>query len=93
MATALVEHGRIRTTLSKAKSLSQVADKLVGLSLRNGIASRRLIMYYLGDKAVKKLFSEIAPKFKDRKGGYTRVLKLGRRTSDGAEMAIVEFTS
>ncbi|OGN00453.1 MAG: 50S ribosomal protein L17 [Candidatus Yanofskybacteria bacterium RIFCSPHIGHO2_02_FULL_41_29] len=93
LATALIEHGKIRTTLAKAKSLSQFTDKMITRAKKGDLASRRLIGHYLGEKATKKLISELGPKFKDQSGGYTKVLRLGRRISDGAEMAIIKFTS
>ncbi|MBI2064564.1 MAG: 50S ribosomal protein L17 [Candidatus Yanofskybacteria bacterium] len=93
LATALIENGKIKTTAAKAKSLSQFADKLVTQAKKGNLASRKLVGYDLGDKAIKKLMNDIGPKFKDKKGGYTKVLRLGRRISDGAEMAIIEFTS
>ena len=92
LATALIEHGKVKTTLAKAKSLSSYADKLVTKSKKDDLASRRLVRQEVGVKATNKLFSDVSPKFKDRKGGYTKVLKLGRRISDGAEMAQIEFT-
>lgn len=93
LATALIEHGRIKTTSAKAKSLVKFTDKLVTKAKKGDIASERLIRHDLGEKATKKLMTDIGPKFKDRKGGYVRVLRLGRRVSDGSEMSIVEFTS
>ncbi len=92
LATALIEHGKIKTTTSKAKSLSQFTDRLVSKAKKGDIASGRLIRQYVGEKATKKLMTDIGPKFKDRTGGYTKVLRLGRRASDGAEMAQIEFT-
>src|SRR3989338_3202795 len=92
LATALIEHGRIKTTLAKAKSLSKFTDKIVSKAKKGDLASQRLIRHYVGEKATKKLVSDIGPQFKDRSGGYTKVLRLGRRISDGAEMAIIEFT-
>ena len=91
LASALIEHGKVRTTLAKAKSLSVYANKLVTKSKIDTVSSRRLIRQSLGVKATHKLFSDISPKLKDRSGGYTKVLKLGRRVSDGAEMAQIEF--
>ena len=93
LATALIQHGKIKTTVAKAKSLSQFADKLVAKAKKGDIASRRLVRQNIGEGATKKLFSDIGPKFKEKSGGYTKVLKLGRRMSDGAEMAQIEFTS
>lgn len=92
LATALIEHGKIKTISSKAKSLAKFTDKLVTKAKKGDLASGRLIRHYIGEKATKKLVTEIGPKFKDRNGGYTRVLRLGRRSSDGSEMSIVEFT-
>ena len=91
LATALIEHGKIKTTSAKAKSLSKFTDKLVTKAKKGDLASGRLIRHYLGEKATKKLMTDIGPKFKDRKGGYTRVLRLGRRISDGSEMSIIEL--
>ena len=92
LATALIDHGRIRTTLAKAKSASGFVDKLVSKAKKGDLASQKLIRHDLGEKATKKLMTDIGPKFKDRNGGYTKVLKLGRRMSDGAEMALIEWT-
>src|SRR3989338_5816898 len=77
LATALIEHGKIKTTAAKAKSLSRFADKLVTNAKKEDIGSRRLIREDLGEKATKKLVNDIGPRFKERRGGYTRVLKLG----------------
>lgn len=91
LATALIEHGKVKTTVAKAKSLSQYTDRLVTRAKKGDLATRRQVRQNLGEKATHKLFSDISPKFKERKGGYTKVLKLGRRLSDGAEMAQIEF--
>lgn len=94
MVTSLVEHERIETTLAKAKYLRSVADKMVTLGKEGTLhARRRACRVIRGQQALAKLFSNIAPRFKDRKGGYTRVLKLGFRQGDGAPMALVEFVS
>ena len=92
LATALVEHGKIKTTVAKAKSLSKFMDKLISKSKKSSLVSRKIIGQYLGEKAAKKMFVDIGPRFKDKSGGYTTISKLGRRKSDGAETAIVEFT-
>ncbi|SRR6266542_3866240 len=92
LATALIDHGRITTTRAKAKTLSSYTDKLITQAKKQNLASRRLLAQRLGPKAVKKLVDEIAPRFKERKGGYTRVIRLEQRQSDGAPMAIIEFT-
>jgi len=93
LATALIDHGKIKTTSAKAKSLSAFADKLVTVAKKQNLSSRRDLIKTLHPKVVKKLVDDIAPKFSDRKGGYTRVTRLGQRKSDGAEMSIIEFTS
>ena len=93
MAGSLILHGRIKTTLSKAKALRPVAEKLLTLGKKGGLHHRRLALSKLANNNdwVKKLFAEIAPRFKDRSGGYTRILKLGPRNSDSAPMAFVEW--
>ena len=92
LACSLIDHGRIRTTLGKAKALRPVAEKLVTLAKRNDLHSRRLAISFLHQKEiVKKLFAEVAPAAKDRQGGYCRITKLGPRTSDAAPMAIIEW--
>ena len=91
---SLIEHGRISTTLAKAKVLSRKADKVVTLAKRQDLHSRRQAAALIRDKAaVAKLFSEIGPRFADRNGGYTRVLKITPRRGDRAPSAILEFTS
>jgi large subunit ribosomal protein L17 len=94
MATALLTHGRIRTTEAKAKELRKVADRLVTLSLRNDLHSRRLAFKVLNDHSlVKKLFDEIGPRFSGVQGGYTRIVKLSLpRRGDCAPMAYIELT-
>ncbi len=90
--SSLITHERIQTTLPKAKDLRPLAEKMVTLGKRGGLHARRLALRSLPEAGtVKKLFEEIAPRFKERAGGYTRILKLGRRPGDGAEMAILEF--
>ena len=91
LATALIDHGKIKTTSAKAKSLSSFADKLVTTAKKADTVSRRELARTFHPKIVKKLVDEIAPRFSDRKGGYTRVIRLGQRKSDGAFMSIVEF--
>jgi large subunit ribosomal protein L17 len=93
MAGSLILKNRITTTLAKAKALRPVAEKLVTLGKVNTLHSRRLALSRLGNKAdvVQKLFVEVAPRFKERQGGYTRILKLGPRKSDSAHMALIEF--
>lgn len=92
LACSLIEHGRIKTTLGKAKALRPVAEKLVTLAKRDDLHSRRLAIAYLHQKdCVKKLFSEVAPASKNRQGGYCRITKLGARMSDSAPMAFIEW--
>ena len=93
LLTALISHGRIRTTVPRAKTLKTEADKLVTRAKKGTVASHRLLLTRVGSAAATKLFKEIAPKFADRHGGYTRVVRLGRRQSDASPMAIVEFVS
>jgi large subunit ribosomal protein L17 len=92
LACNLIEHGRIKTTLGKAKALRPVAEKLITLAKRDDLHSRRLAIAFLRQKeTVKKLFAETAPASKDRQGGYCRITKLGARMSDSAPMAIIEW--
>jgi large subunit ribosomal protein L17 len=89
----LIESGRIRTTLPKAKAARGMADRMVSLGKRGTLAARRRAVARLRrPSAVRKLFAEVAPAFAERKGGYTRILKLGARPSDNAEMALLEWT-
>jgi large subunit ribosomal protein L17 len=92
LACSLIDHGKIRTTLGKAKALRPVAEKLITLAKRDDLHSRRLAIAFLHQKeSVKKLFAEVAPASKDRQGGYCRITKLGPRSSDAAPMAIIEW--
>ena len=91
LATALIDHGRIQTTEAKAKSLARSMARLVTLAKRQTLGTRRQLTGFIGEKAVKKLVTEIAKVQADRKGGYTRIISLGQRKSDGASMAIIEF--
>lgn len=89
---SLIEHGRIRTTLAKAKELRPVAERLVTRSREDTVHARRMVRRWVRDRSlVKKLFDDIGPRFTDRPGGYLRILKLGPRPGDAAEMAIIEF--
>ncbi len=94
LSKALLEHGRIRTTETKAKELRGVVESLITLARKNDLASRRLAYRDLGShQLVKKLFDEIAPRFAGVPGGYTRVVKLAMpRPGDSAPMAIIELT-
>jgi len=88
---SLITHERIQTTLSKAKELRPLAEKLVTLGKRGGLHARRLALRDLSPDVAKRLFDEVAPRFATRPGGYTRILKLGQRPGDAAEKAILEF--
>jgi len=92
LTVALLKHEQIKTTLPKAKDLRPVAEKLITLGKRGDLHARRQAIAYLRDeKIVGKLFSVIAERYKDRQGGYTRVLKAGFRYGDAAPMAIIEL--
>jgi len=92
MSGALIRHEQITTTLPKAKELRAVVDKLVTLSKKGDLASRRLAASQLKeDELVRKLFSTLAERYRDRNGGYTRVLKAGFRHGDNAPMAVIEL--
>lgn len=92
MVQSLVEHERITTTLAKAKAVRPVAEKLITRAKGQDLASRRALISFLPTKtAVEKLYSDIAPRFSERPGGYTRIIKTGRRAGDGVEMAILEL--
>ncbi|MDD2447268.1 MAG: 50S ribosomal protein L17 [Tissierellia bacterium] len=90
--TSLLRSGRIETTVTRAKETKRMTDKMITLAKRGDLHARRQAMSYVYDEdVVKKLFDEIGPKYEDRNGGYTRVLRLAPRRGDGAEMAIIEL--
>jgi len=91
LARSLFLHGKMKTTEAKAKEISSFSEKLVTKAKKGDIATRRALAKYFSPRLVKKIVEEIAPKYKDRKGGYTRITKLGPRKSDGAKMAIIEL--
>jgi large subunit ribosomal protein L17 len=92
LVASLIIHKRIKTTLAKAKAAAPLAEKLVTLGKRGTLHDRRLAIAKIGQKdAVATLFKSIAPSFKDRKGGYTRIIKLGPRNSDSAKVALLEW--
>lgn len=92
MATSIIKYGKIRTTDSKAKELKRVADRLVSLGKRGDLHARRQAMSFVRDREmVGKLFSELSDRYKNREGGYTRIVKVGCRIGDNAPMSIVEF--
>lgn len=89
---SLVEHERITTTLAKAKELRRHVEKAITMGKENTLSNRRMLLSRLPNKAVvEKIFTDLGPRFKTRAGGYTRILKIGLRPGDSAEMAIIEF--
>jgi large subunit ribosomal protein L17 len=92
MCAALIKHEQITTTLPKAKDLRPVVEKLITLAKKGGLAARRQAIAEMRDVAMaKKLFEVLGPRYKDRKGGYTRIMKAGFRYGDSAAMAVIEF--
>jgi large subunit ribosomal protein L17 len=91
-ATALFRHGRIKTTLAKAKNLQPYAEKLITTARGADLHARRMVGREIHDlEVIRKLFSDIAPSFADRNGGYTRIYKLGARRGDGVQEALIEL--
>jgi large subunit ribosomal protein L17 len=94
LATALFEHGRITTTEAKARVLRPVAEKLITKAKKGDLHNRRLVLATIRDKGVvHSLFEEIAPRFAERPGGYTRITKIGPRKGDNAPMAVIELVT
>lgn len=92
LVTSLLERERVRTTLAKAKATRPLAEKMITLAKKNSLHTRRLALRFIFKKdIVKKLFEEIGPRFSERPGGYTRIVKIGPRAGDGAEMAMLEL--
>jgi len=92
LVTSFLEKERMRTSLAKAKAAKPLAEKMITLAKKNTIHTRRLALRFIYKKStVKKLFDEIAPRFSERPGGYTRIVKIGPRAGDGAEMAMLEL--
>src|SRR5512142_1945558 len=92
LACALIEHGRIRTTEAKAKAVKPIAERLITLGRRGDVAAHRQAVSFLRSKdVVHKLFSAVAPRFAERPGGYSRIVKLGPRQGDSAEMVYLEL--
>ena len=92
MVTLLLENGQIETTLTRAKEVRSMAEKMITLGKKNTLASRRAALAYITkEDVVSKLFSTIAPQYADRQGGYTQIFKMGPRRGDAAEMAIVKL--
>ena len=92
MVTLLLANGQVETTLSRAKEVRSMAEKMITLGKKNTLASRRAALAYITkEDVVTKVFSELAPMYAERNGGYTQIFKLGPRRGDGAEMAIVKL--
>ena len=92
LVTSVLEHGRIETTEAKAKEVRSMTEKMITLGKEGSLHSRRQALAYITkEDVVKKLFDEIAPKYADRQGGYTRIVKIGPRRGDAAPMAIIEL--
>ena len=88
---SLVQHGKIKTTEAKAREIRPRVEKMVTRARHDTVANRRILSRSLPPVSVKKIMSEIGPRYAERKGGYTRVIKLGQRRGDGSPMAIIEF--
>jgi large subunit ribosomal protein L17 len=92
MVTDFLDRGRLMTTLPKAKEVRPLAEKMITLGKRDSLHARRQVQAYVMREAIaKKVFESIAPRFADRKGGYSRIIKLGHRKGDGADLAIIEL--
>jgi large subunit ribosomal protein L17 len=91
LASNLILKERIKTTEAKAKTLASFVEKQITRAKVDNLHTRRLLRIFFPEKIVKKLITEIAPRYKERKGGYTRIIKLGPRKSNGAKMVIIEF--
>ncbi len=91
LVEALVKHGKITTTEARAKEIRGKVERLITRAKKQDLAALRYINSYVGEEASKKIIKEIAPKYTDRKGGYTRVTKLGQRKGDSARMAVIEL--
>jgi large subunit ribosomal protein L17 len=91
LLVALFTKEKMRTTMAKAKEISGMADKIITKAKKGDLSSRRILLGIFTNKLTKKIMSEIGPRYKERAGGYTRVVKLGARTADAAKMAIIEL--
>jgi len=92
LVTDFLKYGKVTTTEARAKEVRSISEKMITLGKRGDLHARRqALAYILDESVVKKLFDEIAPKYKDRQGGYTRILKLGPRRGDGAPLVIIEL--
>ena len=92
LVTYLLENGKVETTLARAKEVGPMTEKMITLGKSNNLHSKRQVLAYVTKEGVaKKVFDEIAPKYADKNGGYTRIIKIGPRRGDAAEMAIIEL--
>ena len=92
MVTYLLENGQIKTTLARAKEVAPLAEKMITLSKKNDLAAyRQALAFITKEDVAKKLFDEIGPKYAERNGGYTRIVRIGARRGDAAEMAIIQL--
>ena len=92
LAGALIEHGRIKTTVTKAKAVKPIAEQMITLGRRGGVHARRQALAFLRSQdVVHKLFSDVGPRFADRPGGYSRIIRIGPRPGDAAEMVYLEL--
>lgn len=92
MVTFLLENGQIETTVTRAKEVRAVAEKMITIAKTNDLHAKRQVLSYVTKESVaKKLFDEIAPSYADRQGGYTRIIKIGPRRGDAAEMALIQL--
>lgn len=92
LVTSLLKHGRIETTITRAKETRSIAEKMITLAKRGDLDARRQVLSYVYEEdVVKNLFDKVAPKYAERNGGYTRILKVGPRRGDGAETVILEL--
>jgi len=91
LARSIFLNERIQTTEAKAKEVSSFVEKMITRAKKGDLASRRMLLKYFSPQTAKKLVDEIAPRYKEKKGGYTRIIKLGPRKSNGAKMAIIEL--
>jgi large subunit ribosomal protein L17 len=92
LSSALIEHGRIKTTAAKAKEVKPIVEQMITLGRRGGVHARRQALAYLRSQdVVHKLFSDVGPRFTDRPGGYTRIIRIGPRQGDAAEMVYLEL--
>ena len=91
LATSLILKGKIKTTEAKAKELSRFIEKKITKAKKGGVPVLRYLRTFFSERTTKKLMEEVAPKYKERQGGYTRIIKMGQRKSDRAKMAIIEL--